>query len=144
MQLVETMKKTTVFLILIIVGLAACTPNRLQKSLVNKEPVVEGNAPLPLPTPNGRSLQPQLGNADIDMDEVVTLLPPDAIPAVLPEDVPKIMVTAAAADEAGMGQTFRVIGVSINGDSRAYPIPYLSEHEIVNDVVGGQPIAATW
>ena len=43
-----------------------------------------------------------------------------------------------------MGQTFRVIGVNINGESRAYPIPYLSAHEIVNDVVGGQPIAATW
>jgi len=144
MQLVETMKKTTVFLILIILGLAACTPNRLQKSLVTKEPVVSGETPLPAPTPSGRSLQPQLGQADIDLDEVVALLPPDAIPAVLPKDAPKIMVTAAKADAAGMGQTFRIIGVSINGDSRAYPTPYLSAHEIVNDVVGGQPIAATW
>jgi hypothetical protein len=89
-------------------------------------------------------LQPQLGQANIDLDELVTLLPPDAIPAVLPEDVPQIMVTAAAAAEAGMGQSFRVIGISINGESRAYPIPYLSAHEIVNDVVGGRPIAATW
>ncbi len=41
----------------------------------------------------------------IDLDEVVALLPP--------EDVPKIMVTVAAAYAAGMGQSFRVIGVSI-------------------------------
>ena len=78
------------------------------------------------------------------LDPHSALLPPDAIPAILPEEVPKIMVSAAQADAAGMGQTFRVIGVNINGESRAYPIPYLSAHEIVNDVVGGQPIAATW
>ena len=37
-----------------------------------------------------------------------------------------------------------VIGLSINGDSRAYPINILSRHEIVNDVVGGKPVAVTW
>ena len=37
-----------------------------------------------------------------------------------------------------------VLGLSINGDSRAYPIPMLSSHEIVNDVVGGEPVAVTW
>ena len=37
-----------------------------------------------------------------------------------------------------------VLGVSINGDSRAYSVPLLSRHEIVNDVVGGKPIAVTW
>ncbi len=38
----------------------------------------------------------------------------------------------------------RVIGVIINGDARAYPIPILSNHEIVNDIVGGEPVAITW
>ena len=37
-----------------------------------------------------------------------------------------------------------VIGVSINGDHRAYSVPFLSRHEIVNDVVGGKPVAVTW
>jgi len=37
-----------------------------------------------------------------------------------------------------------VIGLSINGDHRAYPINILSTHEIVNDVVGGQLVAVTW
>ena len=37
-----------------------------------------------------------------------------------------------------------VLGVSINGDSRAYYIPTLSRIEIVNDTVGGQPLAVTW
>ena len=37
-----------------------------------------------------------------------------------------------------------VIGVEIDGDARAYGVAYLSNHEIVNDVVGGRPIAVTW
>lgn len=37
-----------------------------------------------------------------------------------------------------------VIGVSINGDARAYPIRYLNWHEIINDTVGGVPVAVTF
>ena len=37
-----------------------------------------------------------------------------------------------------------VLGVEVNGDARAYSVPLLSRHEIVNDVVGGKPIAVTW
>ena len=37
-----------------------------------------------------------------------------------------------------------VIGVSLNGDSRAYPVRLLRQREMVNDVVGGVPILATW
>lgn len=38
----------------------------------------------------------------------------------------------------------RVVGISLNGESRAYPIRILNWHEIVNDVVGGVPIAVTY
>jgi hypothetical protein len=38
----------------------------------------------------------------------------------------------------------RVIGVHINGQSRAYPLRVMRWHEVVNDVVGGQPIAITY
>jgi hypothetical protein len=37
-----------------------------------------------------------------------------------------------------------VMGVSINGDSRAYPVRYLRWREMVNDEVGGIPILVTW
>lgn len=37
-----------------------------------------------------------------------------------------------------------VIGVVINQEAHAYPVRLLNLHEIVNDVVGGQPIAVTW
>jgi hypothetical protein len=40
-----------------------------------------------------------------------------------------------------------VLGVSVGDESRAYPINLLNEtpgHRILNDVLGGAPIAATW
>ena len=37
-----------------------------------------------------------------------------------------------------------VLGVSLNGDHRAYSVRILSRHEIVNDVVGELPVAVTW
>ena len=92
----------------------------------------------------GKNFQPQLEAIGINMNEVVTLLPPDAIPAVLPDRAQDIMVSAAQADDAGIDQSVHVIGVEINGESRAYPIPFLSRHEIVNDEVGGRIIAVTW
>ncbi len=38
----------------------------------------------------------------------------------------------------------RVIGVEINGETRAYPLRVLNCHEIVNDTLGGVPIAVTY
>ena len=70
---------------------------------------------------------------------IYTLLPKDGIRSI---DDPKfVSVTDAAPD---MADSEFVIGVSIEGDVRAYPINVLSRHEIVNDVVGGTPIAVTY
>ncbi len=38
----------------------------------------------------------------------------------------------------------RVMGVVVNGEARAYPVSVLTRHEIVNDVVGGVPVAVTF
>jgi len=37
-----------------------------------------------------------------------------------------------------------LVGISINGDARLYSGPILAAHEIVNDVVGGVPVAITY
>ena len=37
-----------------------------------------------------------------------------------------------------------VIGVEINGESKAYPVGPLSWKEMVNDEVGGVPVLVTW
>ena len=70
---------------------------------------------------------------------IVTLLPRDAIPAILE---PRFLSGEAA--EAQMDPSERVLGVSIAGDSRAYPVNVLSAVEIVNDTVGGIPLAVTY
>ncbi len=71
--------------------------------------------------------------------ELVTLLGFDAIPAILEPS----FVTPFEA-ETWMEPTEQVLGLTIGGESRAYPIKMLSRHEIVNDVVGGMPVAVTW
>ena len=71
--------------------------------------------------------------------EMVTVVPFDGIQAILQPQ----FVTAAEA-QAWMDPTEKVLGISIGGEHHAYPISVLSRHEIVNDVVGGQPVAVTW
>ena len=71
--------------------------------------------------------------------EIVTLLPPDAIPAI---DNPRF-ITAEEADRQ-LALSDLVIGVSIDGEHRAYGAAFLSAHEIVNDTLGGRAIAVTW
>ncbi len=44
----------------------------------------------------------------------------------------------------GLGATEPVIGITINGESKAYPLRILMRHEIVNDVLAKVPIAVTF
>ena len=71
--------------------------------------------------------------------KIVTVLGRDGIKAIL--DPHFIGATAAFPQ---MAPDERVLGLSINGDHRAYPLNLLSRHEIVNDKVGGVPVAVTW
>lgn len=51
----------------------------------------------------------------------------------------------AAADSADFLQPGdRVLGVVQNGTARAYPIPVLWWHEIINDTLGGEPVLTTY
>lgn len=73
-------------------------------------------------------------------DEVISGGPPrDGIPAL--SDPAFISV----AEESRLGPAEPVIAVEIEGaDPRAYPIRYLTWHEIVNDSIGGVPVAVTF
>ena len=71
--------------------------------------------------------------------EIVTLLPQDGIPAI---DDPEFL-SVAEADEVYDPDEL-ILGVSFNGEARAYSVPLLSNHEIVNDTVGGVKLAVTW
>jgi|TARA_B100001146_G_C16056844_1_gene380378 hypothetical protein len=76
-------------------------------------------------------------NADYSSDPIMTVLPFDAIPAITD---PRFV----EADQAKLDVNSPIIGVSLNGDSHAYSIRLLNDHEIVNDQVGDIPIATTW
>lgn len=61
----------------------------------------------------------------------------DGIPALTNPEI----VSATSAD---LKPSDRVIGISLNGESRAYPLRILNWHEAVNDTIGGAPIVATY
>ena len=64
--------------------------------------------------------------------------PKDGIPSI---DDP---VFAGVQDSQFMSDSDTVIGLYINGEARAYPLFILVWHEIVNDTVGGVPVAVTY
>jgi len=63
----------------------------------------------------------------------------DAIPAL---DHPKF-VSRKEADHF-LRPRERVLGITMNGAAKAYPVKILNWHEIVNDEIGGRPITVTW
>ncbi len=76
----------------------------------------------------------------VDLAEIISGGPPrDGIPAIWePAFIP-------VSDEARIHDREPVMTYEPQGEAaRAYPIRYLMWHEIVNDVVGGKPIAVTF
>jgi hypothetical protein len=76
---------------------------------------------------------PRLAKGDI-----VDVLPKDGIPAI---DEPRFE-TVEEVD--WLVDKEPVIVVELNGDARAYPLQIMTWHEIVNDEVGGTPLAVTF
>jgi hypothetical protein len=71
----------------------------------------------------------------------------DQIVNVIPQDAKTALVGSASlpASEASEIQPSElVIGVVINSDARTFPLAILNVHEVVDDVIGGQPVAITW
>ena len=66
-------------------------------------------------------------------------VPKDGIPSI---DKPVFVSLDEAAAEIPDSEP--VIGLIVNGDARAYPLRILTWHEIVNDEVGGVPVAVTF
>jgi hypothetical protein len=50
----------------------------------------------------------------------------------------------STADQAKFDGDEKVIAVNIGGAARAYPIRIISYHHIINDVLDGVPIVATY
>ncbi len=108
-------------------------------------PQVEATQPKPTQPPEPTSPpvateEPVAATApERDLD-IVTLLPFDGIPAIdNPQFFPDLETANMFYNDGEL-----ILGVEIDSDARAYSVPLLSSHEIVNDVVGGKPIAVTW
>lgn len=79
-----------------------------------------------------------LTGALIPLDAIEQGGPPrDGIPAI---DRPRFVPAARAK----LAPDDRVLALALNGVARAYPVRILNWHEVVNDRVGGQPVAVTY
>jgi len=72
----------------------------------------------------------------------------DGVPALTDPAVWTAADLETARRQRRRGKTLlagdRVIGVTLGGADRAYPLRYLVWHEVVNDTLGGEPIAVTY
>ncbi len=75
----------------------------------------------------------------IDFSEVLSGGPPkDGIPSI---DQPSFR---PASQIETLGEKEPVIRLEVNGELKGYPLQVLTWHEIVNDTIGGMPVAVTY
>jgi Protein of unknown function (DUF3179) len=77
-------------------------------------------------------------NLSVDPSEILTAIPRDRIPSI---DNPLFV---PVSQEISLPDREPVMSVIVNGEARAYPLRIMMWHEIVNDVVGGTPLAVTY
>jgi hypothetical protein len=80
-----------------------------------------------------------LPKKDVEGSPLYTVLPPDEIEAVYEPE----FVFGEEAD-AQMLPEEPILGVFDGVSARAYSLWQLNKHEVVDDTLGGTPIAATW
>ena len=130
--------------------LAACgTPTESRNSRIadpldtasSPEPSILPEEPeLPSDTVEQAELDPELINPRVE--EFESYLPPrlPGLDGIRPVYEPRFV----AAADAPLEDEELIIGISLEGDAKAYPITVLRFREIVNDELGGLPILVTW
>ncbi len=67
---------------------------------------------------------------------------------VVPRDAFPVLTDPEMVDVRRASEELRddepVIGLVLNGEARAWPISVMGSHELVNDRIGGIPIAVSW
>ncbi len=93
----------------------------------------------------GDSTEPGSGPAQIDLQCIIPSeeifsggVSRDGIPALTNPDA------VGASQASFLTNSDRVLGIVVNGEARAYPMGVLWWHEIVNDVLGGEPVLVTY
>ena len=106
-----------------------------RQPILPESPLID-SFPVPVFTGTGVSSSDR-SDVNVDVTRLRKLIPKDGIRPVYEP-------TFQTANDVILGRDDLVIGLTINGDARAYPISVLERREMVNDVVGGVPILATW
>lgn len=99
---------------------------------VEGQPVPETATPAPTPT--------------LEPDKPQQLFIPDKVSAVdettnFPSLTDPEFITA---DQASLSADDLVLGLSMGGESKAYPLRQMWFHHIANDTIGGLPVAVTY
>ena len=96
---------------------------------------------------NAESYGFDLSSCTVPRDRIAASgLPKDGVPALV---APRAIAALDAGSIPGRRGKYlvgsdRVVGISIGGETRAYPLRVLAWHEVVNDTLGGVPIAVTY
>jgi len=96
--------------------------------------------------PKTRTIAPVPGDFSFDVTRHTVPLneirgggpPKDGIPALTDPSF------ASSTEARGLHSQDLILGVHLEGVSKAYPIRILNWHELVNDQIGGRPILVTW
>lgn len=134
----------------VVLFLAACRATPASQPAVSTSAPVAPSAvmatsvakamPTIVPTPSSAALAPPSPRR-LQQGELIIAAEIDDIPAIFADD--DLYVTADAGSEEWLDEDL-VVGIVVDGDARAYPVRLLSLHEIVNDTIGGRPVAVTW
>ena len=131
------MVKRAIFpaIVLCIVAIAAvaCGSSTNTPAAPDTEPApttaIEPQSDAPPPRPPGRGLAP---GAPDGAGRISRFVPLDN-----PEVVSADAATFLQPDD-------RVLGLTVGGESRAYPISMMTFHHVANDVLGGLPVLVTF
>jgi Protein of unknown function (DUF3179) len=137
--------RKSIIVYIVTIGLAVGITLGVVSSVMDEDsnisPSPSSSSPsLSSPSSSSPTVSAQEENSIVPLDQIVGGGPPrDGIPSI---DNPRF-VSVQEADEFIEDGEF-VVGLNINGDIRAYPLQILVWHEIVNDNVGGVPVAVTY
>lgn len=87
---------------------------------------------------NNQNWATDFSMSSITLDDIIDVIGKDDIPAI---DDPQFK---PAREETTIPGQEPVVAFAHNGIARAYPLRYLIWHEIVNDTIGGLPVAVTY
>jgi len=136
--LLKKLRKTSRIALIALGLLAACVPAATQTIESHpSSPTEEVNSSQPDST---ISPSPSPGPTDeIDFGDFVfvPLLPYDGIRPIYEPDF-------VEAPDSPLNDDELVMGVAIQGESKAYPVSVLRFREMVDDELGGLPILVTW